>query len=133
MGRWLALRALVLLAALLVSLPAWSASANQYRCRHSGRIMTSCCCKARAAAAKRVTSAPQVQPADCCDTLRRAGASSSTAAARDAAQLAIDVAPSSTLVLVAERSPLLQLSWRAHDSVDARAGPIFLRDCRLLT
>jgi hypothetical protein len=126
------MRALVVLAALLVALPSFAAQGDKYRCRFSGRVMDACCCKARAAAA-RTAKAPQVSPADCCDTIR----SSSTkvaASLRDVAAPATDAAPASTLQLVPEATLSDSAGPLTRLALQARAGPsIFLRDCRLLT
>jgi hypothetical protein len=131
-ARWLALRVLVLFAAMLVTLPSLAAQGNKYRCRFSGRVMDACCCKARAATSH-VSASAEVRPADCCDTIRSSSAKVA-ASLRDVVQLATPGAPESTLALVPDATPTGSTGPLTRLAVQARAGPpIFLRDCRLLT
>jgi hypothetical protein len=131
--RRLALRCLALFAVVLVALPAWAGAAEKYQCRFSKRVMTSCCCKAKHAAAKQADSSPQARAPSCCDRLRQAG-SPASASVRDTAQSALEASSVGSLVPIASEAPPRLLQLCAEACVDARAGPaIFLRDCRLLS
>lgn len=129
-----ALRAMVLLAALAVAMPALAVQVELFKCRYSGRVMPSCCCRGKAKAeAKAASASPEVKPASCCDLLRQE-VRHAAAGARDLEQGATLAAPASTLALVVRPTSERRSEWSANVFVEARAGPpIFLRDCRLLT
>jgi hypothetical protein len=132
-NRLWALRALVLLAAMLLSVAAWGASGDQYRCRYSGRVMDSCCCKARQKSVEPRNGTPEAKAASCCDALPRSVASAAPVL-RDSAQPTSCLPAESTLALVAETSSSQVTSYAPPRCDRARDGPaIFLRDCRLLT
>jgi hypothetical protein len=132
--RVVALRAMVLLAALAVAMPALAVQVELFKCRYSGKVMQSCCCRAKAKAeAKAASNSPEVKPASCCDLLRQE-ARHATSASRDLDQNASSAPPASTLALVIQPASERRSEWTANAFVEARAGPpIFLRDCRLLT
>jgi hypothetical protein len=134
LARSLVLRAAVLAAAVLVALPASALSFDLFKCRYSGRVMTACCCAAKAKTAARAEppQAPEVKAASCCDVLHQE-ARQASATSRDVdAGLPFATRPS-TLALVVPPLARHVSARRARAEGDARAGPaIFLRDCRLL-
>jgi hypothetical protein len=136
LARSIALRVAVLAAAVLVALPASAFSFDLFKCRYSGRVMSACCCaaKAKAEAAARAERAkvPEVKAASCCDVLHQE-ARQAPATPRDVdAGLPFATRPSTLALVVPPPARLISVR-AARTQVLARAGPaIFLRDCRLL-
>jgi hypothetical protein len=132
--RQLVLRAVLLVSVLLIAAPSFAARGEAFRCRHSGRVMTSCCCKAKATPVGRTATQAEVKAAPCCDAVKAAGANAVTALRDVAAQVPSYGALSSTLVPIARVSGSTTLAHVDTVLDLARAGPaIFLRDCRLLS
>jgi hypothetical protein len=127
----------VLLAVLLVALPAGAAGRHQYFCEMMGRLLDTCCCAAaKASATSKPNAGPEFRAKDCCERIESA-TRDAIPALRDGA-LRIESPVVGTLAPIAFVVPAPSFELLSINRVRARAPPalgppIFLKNCSLLT